>query len=362
MAQSGALPSPYPNVVTDGYLTQYDANLYAQYLQFVSGGSAGVTIQGTTQTTNFTAGNNLGYPVSTTANPVTMTLPSNPGDQIRCGAWIVAYTNTFTFVTSGIDTFEDGTTSTTRNTGIGQATLWQYVQATHKWYPMTDDIPLSLFQAMALTLTNKRVVTRTLALAFAAQPTYNTDLYDVIAISNISGAITSMTVNATGTPNVNEIKEFTLTDNGTAQTIAWGANYASNIATLPSSTVPGTFLRVTFQYSTVSGKWECIGAFSGILTISANSATPSVNVDVYHALEITGQTTAITGLTIVGTPVQGQPLRVAITGTGSVAIALGASFEPSTVPLPTTTVGTARLDAVFIWNSATSKFRCVGVA
>lgn len=101
---------------------------------------------------------------------------------------------------------------------------------------------------------------------------------------------------------------------------------------------------------------------SRVSNLSADSATPSINTDSYDAVNITGQTSAITGFTMTGTPVEGQKLIISITGTVAVAITWGTSFESSTVTLPTTTVGTARLDIGFLYNSATSKWRCVAVA
>jgi hypothetical protein len=99
-----------------------------------------------------------------------------------------------------------------------------------------------------------------------------------------------------------------------------------------------------------------------VLALSANSATPAVDTDNYDVVHITAQTTAITGFTMSGTPLDGDSLRISITGTASVAITWGASFEASTVALPTTTNGTARLDVGFFWDSATSLWRCVAVA
>jgi len=93
-----------------------------------------------------------------------------------------------------------------------------------------------------------------------------------------------------------------------------------------------------------------------------SSATPSIDTDATDVYLITAQTEAITGITVTGTPTNSQGLIVAITGTASRAITWGASFEASTVALPTTTSGTAKLTVGFIWNSATSKWRCVGVA
>lgn len=101
-----------------------------------------------------------------------------------------------------------------------------------------------------------------------------------------------------------------------------------------------------------------------VLALSANSATPAINTDNYDVVNITAQTAAITSFTsgLTGTPVDGDTLRISITGTGAVAITWGTSFESSTVALPTTTVTTARLDVAFFWNSATSKWRCMAAA
>jgi hypothetical protein len=97
-----------------------------------------------------------------------------------------------------------------------------------------------------------------------------------------------------------------------------------------------------------------------VSALSANSATPALNTDNFDVLHITSQTAAITSFTtnLTGTPVDGDTLRVSITGTGAVALTWGASFEASTLALPTTTVTTARLDVGFFWNSESSKWRC----
>lgn len=97
---------------------------------------------------------------------------------------------------------------------------------------------------------------------------------------------------------------------------------------------------------------------------AASSATPTINTDNVDFFSLTAQAEDITSFTtnLSGTPLEADMLSVSITGTASRAIAWGASFEASTVALPTTTVGTARLDADFVWNSASSKWRCVRVA
>jgi hypothetical protein len=95
------------------------------------------------------------------------------------------------------------------------------------------------------------------------------------------------------------------------------------------------------------------------------SATPTINTDNTDVAHITGLAQAITSMTtnLTGTPVEGDTLRIDITDNGTArAITWGASFEASTCPLPTTTVISTRLDVGFVWNTVTSKWRCVSVA
>lgn len=94
---------------------------------------------------------------------------------------------------------------------------------------------------------------------------------------------------------------------------------------------------------------------------TTSAAAPVINTDNVDIYKLTAQAADITSFTtnLTGTPVDGDALIVEITGTGARAIAWGASFEASTVALPTTTVGTAMLAVAFLWNPATSKWRCV---
>jgi hypothetical protein len=132
---------------------------------------------------------------------------------------------------------------------------------------------------------------------------------------------------------------------------------ASRTLTLPDATTTVVGTDVT---QTLTNKW----VQPRVLASTANSATPTLNTDNYDMMVITGQTVAITSFStnLTGTPVNGQKLIIAITGTGAIGITWGASFEASTVALPTTTVTTNRLDVGFIWNVATTKWRCVAVA
>jgi hypothetical protein len=97
---------------------------------------------------------------------------------------------------------------------------------------------------------------------------------------------------------------------------------------------------------------------------TTSSATPTINTDDVDYYELTAQTVDITSFTtnLSGTPTKAQKLWISITGTAARAITWGTSFESSTVTLPTTTVTTNRLDVGFVWNDATSKWRCVAKA
>lgn len=97
----------------------------------------------------------------------------------------------------------------------------------------------------------------------------------------------------------------------------------------------------------------------------ASSATPSINTDTSKIFSIANLATAVTSFTtnLTGTPVNGQKLWIFIVDNGTArALTWGSKFEASTVALPTTTVVSTRLDVGFIWNAASSKWRCVAVA
>lgn len=100
-------------------------------------------------------------------------------------------------------------------------------------------------------------------------------------------------------------------------------------------------------------------------TTAGPGATPTINTDNVDYAEFTALAAAITSMTtnLTGTPVRGDTLWISFTDNGTArAITWGATFEASTVPLPTTTVISTRLDVGFMWNVATSKWRCVAVA
>lgn len=98
---------------------------------------------------------------------------------------------------------------------------------------------------------------------------------------------------------------------------------------------------------------------------TTSSATPTINTDNVDYYSITALSTNITSMTtnLSGTPTDGQKIRISFTDNGtSRTITWGASFESSNISLPTATVISTRLDVGLVWNSITSKWRCLAVS
>lgn len=96
---------------------------------------------------------------------------------------------------------------------------------------------------------------------------------------------------------------------------------------------------------------------------TTSSATPTINTDNYDSYELTAQTTDITSFTtnLSGTPQHDQKLKISIKGTAARGITWGSSFENGAEDLPSTTTTTEQLDVGVMWNSKTSKWRCMAV-
>lgn len=115
--------------------------------------------------------------------------------------------------------------------------------------------------AGTVTLTNKRITKRTVTVTQSATPVINTDNTDVAYITGLAQAITSMTSSLSGTPVANDSLIVSITDDGTARAISWGASFESsgNIA-LPTTTVISTRLDVGFLWNVATSKWRCVAA------------------------------------------------------------------------------------------------------
>ena len=102
----------------------------------------------------------------------------------------------------------------------------------------------------------KRVTTIT----SSATPTINTDNCDVVTITTLAEAITSMTTNLSGTPSNFQTLIIRIKDNSSSRNITWGASFANRGATMPTATTAGKVHHVGFIYNTVTSTWDCVAA------------------------------------------------------------------------------------------------------
>ena len=198
-----------------------------------------------------------------------------------------------------------------------------------------------------------------------------------VLTSSFAGPIAATTLSASSTVSGTGFSTYLASPPAIGGTAAAAGSFTTLSA---SSTVSGTgFSTYLASPPAIGGTAAAAGAFTTLTassnfvgrinpralttTVSTNSATPAINTDNCDIAVITGQTVAITSFTtnLTGTPVNGQKLWISITSTASITD-WGASFESSTITLPTTLSSGVRKDVGFVWNVATSKWRCVAVA
>lgn len=104
------------------------------------------------------------------------------------------------------------------------------------------------------------LVKRVTTITSSATPTINTDSCDVVDITALAAAITSMTTNLSGTPTNFQTLIIRIKDNGTARAITWGASFEARGIALPTTTVLSKVLTVGFIYDTTTSKWGCVAS------------------------------------------------------------------------------------------------------
>ena len=99
------------------------------------------------------------------------------------------------------------------------------------------------------------------------------------------------------------------------------------------------------------------------VTTEVSNATPSINSDVVDMHSLTAMAAAITGITVTGTPTDGQQLKIKYLddGTGR-AITHGAQFEDRGTALTATTTASKLLTETFEYDIVAAIWGCVHVA
>lgn len=185
----------------------------------------------------------------------------------------------------------------------------------------------------------------------AAAPTFNTNNIDVISITALAQAITSMTTNQTGSPQVGDALTVEITDNGTARAIAWGALFEdANNVLLPLTTVLSVKLTVDLRWNATTSKWRVHRVTGNALALTnptITNYTESVvaigNTSTAKTIDLTNgtvQTATLTGncTFTMPTAVAGKSFLLALnTGAGSfTATFTGVKWPAATAPTVTT--------------------------
>ena len=173
-----------------------------------------------------------------------------------------------------------------------------------------------------------------------------------ISVGNATGNVTiSQSGIVVGNTTVGTVNTFAIN-------VGANVNLTTTYIDVGNSTVNTTITSNNiFTSGTITGRIQ-----PRVNTTTANTGTYSIDTDLYDTFIITGQTVAITSITATGTPVNSQKLWVAITSTNTSINFSTANFEATTIALPTTVVASTRLDVGFIWNTTTTKWRCVATA
>lgn len=254
-------------------------------------------------------------------------------------------------------------------TGGATATELGYVSGTTSALQTQMDLKAPLISPTLVTPVLGVATATTINKVTITAPATASTLTIAQGSSLITSGAYAITFTATNTTGV------TLPTTGTISTLAGTEAFTNKTLTTP---VLASFYQdagKTKLMTTPNTASDTLAAIAATQTLTnkrhtrrtgtvASSATPTINSDNVDMYLITAQTETITSFTtnLSGTPVQGDTLWIAITGTAARAITWGAKFEASTVALPTTTVTTARLDVGFAWNTVADRWRCVATA
>jgi len=197
----------------------------------------------------------------------------------------------------------------------------------------------------------------------AGAPTWSTiSGTGTVTSVGVSGGTTGLTTSGgpiTGSGTITLSGTLGVANGGTGATSLTGLVVGNGTGAMTTVTAPTGTVVGTSDTQTLTNKW----LQPRVNATTANTATYSINTDSYDMVVITGQTNAITSIATTGTPVNGQKLIVSITSTNTAIAFSATNFESSgTVTLPTSVTSSVRLDVGFIWNVATSKWRCVATA
>lgn len=191
-----------------------------------------------------------------------------------------------------------------------------------------------------------------------------------------SGTVTSVTFTGDGTV-LSSTPSSAVTAAGTL-TATLATQTANTVLGALTATTPSGLALPSCSTASSALKWTSGTGFGCNSSITANFVPPTVTVVTQSATPVIPQTNAngvvfsitalaqaITSMTsgLSGSPANGAIMEIQFTDNGTArAITWGTSFTSSTVSLPTTTVISTLLHVFLQYDSASSKWICVGVA
>ena len=245
----------------------------------------------------------------------------------------VANTNTVTVKAANL-TIQDGT-DTTKQAVFAASGI---TTATTRTYTLPDASTTLVGTDATQTLTNKTLTSPTLTTPALGTPASGT-LTSCTGLP-VSG-ITASTSTALGVGSI---------ELGNASDTTLSRSAAGVLA------VEGVVVDTVSAANTLTNK-----RITPRIGTTTSSATPSIDCGLYDQYNITALAAAITGVTITGTPTDGQKLLIRIKDNATArAITWGSSFVSSGVAaLPTTTAVSKTHLIGFIYDSTAAKWVCV---
>lgn len=156
------------------------------------------------------------------------------------------------------------TFNTGGTTGLVFAAPTAYILAPKQSVSLRWDVTLSAWiqDNQSSLLQQARVVTVN---APTANPTWNSDVTDVLYLTGMTVAISSMTQNWSGTPYAGQQLTIIFLDNGTARSLTWGSRFqSSGTVTLPTTTNGSTVTVLSCDFiwnaaaASPSGQWRIV--------------------------------------------------------------------------------------------------------
>lgn len=218
------------------------------------------------QRSSFAAAAYQFVPADVSTGPVTITLPSAPGNFTRVGVKLVkaGSGNQVTVAASGSDTFNDDGSTSVALTLLNQGVIAQYETDSGIWWVQGADLPLSQLDARYASL--KGATFTGAVIAGVVSPIYGTTVSvnaafgDHFRVQLLGNATISTPTNPT---DAQKITFEIVQDSTGGRTVTWGAGYSFGSASPPAlSTAPVRRDLLGFVYSAGAGQWLYAG-FSG---------------------------------------------------------------------------------------------------